>query len=215
MNNVWAAAFALQWAVLITLTIVIAGILRYLAVFQEQLKAAAPPVSRLEIGDNIPNFRVAVHDRTMISTDDLLLMGKNFFMLFVTGRCPACSTVLQQAVDVMERIQPDRLQEIHFVMIFVEKEAATSAMSAIERYPQLKREVFTIGYDGEGSLVGLFGVQAVPVGLYFDRKGSTISQSLNPHANWLYASLNMARPVDRRLSGFGGPTIQPAITLHQ
>lgn len=61
MQGIWLIAFILQWAMLLLLAVLLAGVLRFLASFQEKMALAAPPISRFELGERTGDFAAHAH----------------------------------------------------------------------------------------------------------------------------------------------------------
>ncbi|MGH2444091.1 MAG: hypothetical protein ACRDFX_13125, partial [Chloroflexota bacterium] len=90
MHGLWLAAFILQWALLILLVVVLAGILRYLSALPHD--AASPPTeaSNLAVGEIIPSFVLPNHRGQTVASKALLSRASRTVLLFVSPGCPAC-----------------------------------------------------------------------------------------------------------------------------
>ncbi|MGH2411438.1 MAG: peroxiredoxin family protein [Chloroflexota bacterium] len=194
MQGPWIAVFVAQWVLLVFLTVLVAGVLRYLGAIQERLTLAAPHISRYELGDAIDSFTLPTIDGEELRTQDLLRGPVGALIFLLSPSCPACKTMVAQVAEVAER--PDRLAKLGWSIAVVTSGERKAVEEMRAAYPGLMSPGVFVLYDPDASVLRRFGVGAVPTGMAVDTKGRVVRQSLNPHQNWLYKMLDVLPPSE-------------------
>lgn len=193
MQGIWLIAFVVQWVMLLVLTLLVAGILRHLAVMQERWDLAAPPITTYEINQPIAEFELLDAAGTKVQSRDLLHQSSGTVILFVSTTCASCSTMLDQVSELIARQDLSLTKTIVVIVVGV----AGSLARFLDQHPGLvnSRDVKMLA-DVDGIALRQFGVVSVPTGLAVDRKGRLVTQTLNPHVtNWLYTVLDTTPPM--------------------
>ncbi|SRR6266542_1911303 len=211
MQGAWLIAFIVQWVMMLILALLVAGILRHLAIMQERWNLAAPPITAYELGQPIADFELPDATGTKVKSNDLLHQSDGAVILFVSTNCSSCATLLAQVSELVAR--PDvSLTKIIVVIVL-------GAVSSLERlsieYPNLVNTHVVALADENATAVGQFGIRFVPIGLLVDREGHVSNQTLNPHAaNWLYTVVGAIPPLEPVSRGAMG-LVLPAAYLER
>lgn len=193
MQGIWVVAFAMQWALLGLLALLVAGVLRYLTSIQELMSQAAPHISKYEIGDVVDHFSLPNLRGQDLNSQQLLRANKVLLFL-ISAHCTACNSLLMQIAEFTGR--GESLQDLGWsiVLIFSGEEAAIKDIVSANQGLQVPGVEILL--DTESSVLRRFGARAVPTGIAIDRDGRLLAQSLNPHFNWLYTTLKVLPPVE-------------------
>lgn len=193
MEGIWVVAFALQWALLLMLTVLVAGVLRYLQSVRERISLIAPPISFLEVGERIPAFSSHDLQGRSVTRDDLLRHARPIVLLFLSPGCPACKALLEQVSELGRRAGGIDALRSSFALACAGE--SSDIRSMVQDHPELLSDDVTILLDMGGEVGGRFGIRSSPVGIITDAGGRVTSQSFNPHANWLYRVLGVLPPA--------------------
>jgi len=211
MHGIWLVAFVLQWILLLLLAVLFAGVLRFLASFQEKIQLAAPPVSRFELGERVGAFELPDLVSRTISSQDVLQRYPQSLLLLLTPTCTSCRMVLSQVAELASRDGGLGRLNSQFVCIIAGKHIDVE--SVVQQHPVLLSDRITILVDEQARVLGQYLIPSVPTGLVVDQTGRVLDQSMNPHANWVYKVLDVPPPAQSNSSPI--PLITPAIQMHR
>ncbi len=191
MQGIWFVAFVLQWVLLIVITVLLAGVLRYLAAFQERMKLAAPPISRFELGERVSDFELPDLRGGIFPSRSL--RGQAAVFLSISPGCGSCRSVVAQIAELATR--PGTMEALgqRIVLIVSGKREAFNDM--LRENPDLNSDALIVLNDEKGIISHQYGIISVPSGIAIDQGGRVRSQSMNPHVNWLYKVLEVTAPV--------------------
>lgn len=193
MQTPWIIAFVAQWLLLLALTLLVIGMLRYLVALEGRWKIADRPISSYEVGQRIDEFVLPDITGAKVRSDGLLADSEGAVILLISSSCPSCYTLLHQVAEIVTR-QSIVLRKRIVVIVLG---AGTSVLERLcETVPGLRDSQAAMLADENGVALGQFGVTSVPTGLAVTRQGRVIDQNLNPHVeDWLYRKLDIAAPV--------------------
>ncbi len=191
MTGAWVLAFAAQWVLLLLLTLLVAGMLRYLTSFEERAELAAPHISRFEVGESPEPFvlpDLAGHD----VDSGRLVAGRYAIILLTTPGCSACDTLTMQVAELASR--EGGLPAVGCLIIIVVGSSHDKAAALIDKLGGAVPPGVTLLIDEKGTVTRNYGVRSNPVGIALSDRGEVVSQSMNPHINWLYKVLDVLPP---------------------
>lgn len=193
MYGIWVVAFALQWVLLLVLTVLVAGMLRYLSNVQDRVDAFAPYVSRFDVGDRIANFTLPTLAGGSFAVEQMLRQGRSLVLLVVNPGCTSCKTVVMQLAELAGREGGFARSGWDAALVL------TGARDDVEELVRANDGVIAPGVhlltDFDGDLLQQYAIRHVPIGIAIDANGRVLSQSMNPHANWLYTVLDVLPPA--------------------
>jgi len=192
MSGLWAIAFVLQWVMLLLLAIVLAGVLRFLASFQEKMQLAAPSTSRFELGERVDHFELPDLRGHLISSKDFLERNHRELLLLMTPTCGSCRDLALQIAELTTR--PGGLEALTWPLVLVISGKRQEVESFAKDYPVLLSPAITMLVDEDATLLQQYGLTSVPTGIAVDNGGVVRHQSKNPHVNWLYKILDVKPP---------------------
>jgi hypothetical protein len=178
-------------ALLVALTVVVAGVLRYLSAIQGRLDSSVRRVSKLELGEKFPEAHIPeVRSERVRSLSDLVGNGQKTMVLLVNDACQSCDVLVRQIAELASR--PGGIEAIRWEFIFVwigDKDSIAEKSSGLPQSPRIVQLT-----DTDGTLARLLLIGSFPVGMAFDMAGKLESQSAQPGPNWLYLTLKVAGP---------------------
>lgn len=195
MTGLWLLAFVLQWVLIALLIVVMAGILRYLAILQERIGQTVPHVTRFEINEAATSFTLpdlVGHRYDFRPRSD----GRQTLLLILSTRCGTCEVVLRQAAEIAHR--PGGLAAIGWSMVIVAFGDQRSVKELLGR--SLSSEDLALPnsipvlVDETGVVLREYLVGSAPAGVALDPLGRVVDQSANPGPNWIYRILNVPAP---------------------
>ncbi|MDQ2913494.1 MAG: hypothetical protein M3T56_09585 [Chloroflexota bacterium] len=195
MTGLWLLAFVLQWILIALIILVMAGILRYLAILQERIGQAIPHVTRFAKDESATSFTLPDLDGHPYEFRPQSI-GRQTLLLILTTHCGTCEVVLRQAVEIAQR--PKGLATIGWSMVIVAFGDQRSVKELLERSLSgvdlaLPSSV-PILVDEQGVVLRGYLVGSAPAGVALDALGRVIDQSANPGPNWIYQVLNVPAP---------------------
>ncbi len=207
MEGIWLIAFLVQWALLLFLAVLVAGVLRQLRFMQERWQLAAPPVTVYELHQQVAEIVLPDVTGRQVHLSEHLARGDGGVILFVTPTCSSCATVLAQVSELISR-QGMSLAKT-FVIIVLGNRADVE--SILRSQPKLRCERVALLSDEGAKVAGQFAITVVPTGLAVDSERRVLDQTFNPHAaNWIYKAVSATpplQPVTQQASGLVVPTI--------
>jgi thiol-disulfide isomerase/thioredoxin len=212
MTGIWLVAFILQWLLLGLLTVLFAGILRYLSAFQERMQAVAPVTTVFELGQRIFEFELPDVSGAFVQSKEVLSNGKKNIVVLGTSTCPACRSFLSKLNELMTREEGNAIRTARCIFV-VAGGTAAAVGELLTEYPGLRRKEVALLIDTEEKIATRFGVTSVPTGVAVDQEGHVLDQSKNPHAGWIYKVLGVLPPIEPL--NVGGPDVllTPSTTL--
>lgn len=87
MHGIWLLTFVAQWILLLTLTLFVVGILRYMAGIQERLELAAPHISRFDVGERVSDFVLPDITGRVVDSREFIGNGNSTILLFLNPEC--------------------------------------------------------------------------------------------------------------------------------
>jgi thiol-disulfide isomerase/thioredoxin len=105
MTGMWIIAFALQWVLLLLLTVLMIGTLRYLGLVQKNIHLVTRYTSRFEEGDRVGHFELADLKGLPVVSEALLSQDKKTLLFFLTPGCGGCKAVISQIADLAKKDQ--------------------------------------------------------------------------------------------------------------
>ncbi len=209
LQGIWLVAFVLQWAVLLLLVILLAGVLRYLATFQEKIRLAAPTISIFEVGQRVSDFVLPDLRGASVASTNLIGRGQKTMLLLLSATCGSCLTLIDQVAELAQRTGGVKATGWQLVLIVVAEPGTADEL--VEHHQQLLSDGITILQETEGGVLQRYGVTGVPTGLALDAHGHLLDQTLNPHITWLYKTLRVSAPSEPITTGWQskrGPIIE-------
>jgi cytochrome oxidase Cu insertion factor (SCO1/SenC/PrrC family) len=179
---------------LLLLVVLLAGVLRYLAAFQEKVRLAAPTISIFEVGQFVGDFTLPDIEGNSVASTSLIGRGQNTLLLLLSATCGSCQTLIEQVVELTRRTGGVRATGWHLVLVIVAEPGMVD--DVVQQYPQLLSEGITVLQETKGEVLKQYGVTGVPTGLAIDGRGQLLDQTLNPHVNWLYKTLRVPAPKE-------------------
>lgn len=199
MQGPWIIAFIVQWVVVLVLILLVVGILRHLAVLEEQWRLATPPISSYEVGQLIGEFELPDVTGTMVRSPELLAGSEGAVLLFASSTCSACVSLLAQVSELIS----NRSVALGKSLVVIGEGGVGAADRLLEAHPGLRGSQVVLLSDDESAVLHQFGITSVPTALDVDGKGRLIDQSLNPHAEkWLFRKLGVTPPADLPSGGW-------------
>lgn len=210
MQGFWLLAFVVQWSLVLILTVLVVGILRYLHSVQERWDLAVPAISKYEIRQKIDDFELPDVSGTKIKSRDVLL-ASGAVILVVTSSCRSCLALLTQISELVNR--PNTI--ITKAILIIVAGTTDHLENFLKFSPVLGSRKVILLCDEDGSILKTFGLRAVPTGLEVDREGYLINQTFNPHADyWLYKVVGAPLPEKPIVQSHAG-TIIPTVLKHR
>ncbi len=194
MHGIWLIAFILQWIVLLLLAALLAGVLRYLAAFQEKVRLAAPTISIFEVGQRVSDFALPDIQGKSVASTSLIGRGQNTLLLLLSATCGSCQTLIEQVAELTRRAGGVTATGWHVVLVIVANPGVVD--DVVQKYPQLLSEGITVLQGTKEGVLKQYGITGVPTGLAIDAQGQLLDQTLNPHVNWLYKILRVPAPKE-------------------
>jgi len=187
----WAlwVAFAVAWALNLTLLAAVLALVRFVEIARTRAAAWLPPPTRYDVGDAIPQ-RLALD----VSGGDARVyeqFGKRGGVLvFVGNHDPASDAVQDLLTAVMETGRDGGHCPV--ILVTTARSAISEALAQrLERSPSCVLLV-----DRDRRLYGEFQIVAVPTALRFDRAATVRSVSVNPHlGDWIAKALRLPAPL--------------------
>ncbi|MGH2388866.1 MAG: TlpA family protein disulfide reductase [Chloroflexota bacterium] len=212
MSGIWLSAFILQWLLLGVVTVLLAGLLRYLAAFQERMQLAAPVTSVFELGQKIVDFQLPDAYGVLIRAEEIIRKTKKTVILLGTLTCSSCRTVFLELDELSTRRDTAIFADAQIIVLLAGADSVTVS-EILAEYPGLRQGAITVLLDSEGRTTTRFGATSFPTGLCVDQEGHVLDQSRNPHASWLYKILGETPPVEPLRLGRYEHLVTPAVTL--
>jgi hypothetical protein len=198
VNGIWLVLFVSQWTLLLLLSAVLIGVLRYLSRIQDRIDLAAPQISRFETHQAVGDFELPTSEGTVSSLSSELDSIGPAVVLFLTPACGSCKAVQTQLVELASRRPAWGGAATKVVVV-----AGGGPLDA-DVSQSLSRSGSTVFIDKDGRAFGDFGIRSIPTGLSIDSSGVVSDQSMNPHAfNWLYRTLGVPPPAQPIQTGWG------------
>jgi AhpC/TSA family len=190
MGGFWIVAFLVQWFLLIMLSILIFGILRYLRSIQSQLQTTSQRVTRFSQGDKISNLTLVDLDGSSVSISQLFNHGRKVLLLLLTTTCSTCETIVLQLNELVKREGGIPATGWSVALI------SHGQQQEVERLTRglEEKEGITLLVDSEAIAARQYFPASLPVGIALDERGYVLDQSPNPGPNWLYLTLNVPAP---------------------
>lgn len=205
MHGIWLIAFILQWVMLLLLVVLMAGVLRYLTAFQEKIRLAAPTITIFEVGQRVGDFTLPnIHGNTIASTS-FLGRGQNVVLLLLSATCSSCLTLTSQVAELASRAEGVGAIGWHIVLMIGGEPEMIDGL--VKQYPQVLSDGITVLMETKATVFQQYGITGVPTGLAIDAQGRLLSQTLNPHVNWLYKTLRVPAPTETLTSGWDGTRV--------
>lgn len=199
MEGIWLIAFLAQWALMVFLGLLVIGILHQLSVMQQRWNMAAPPVTALEIGDELPPITLPNLHGSAVAVN-AHLRHRSGVLLFLSPDCSSCRTLLERLSRLEQRLerhgknrgqQTDKLREVVLVMMGDQ----TKARRLLDEFSHLSAQACIV-FDADGSVSHRLAIVAVPTGIAVDEDGRVVSQTFNPHVGqWLSQALRVDIPA--------------------
>jgi AhpC/TSA family len=197
VNTIWVLTAVVQWIVLILLVLIVAGILRYLGRVEGVMRSLRPGASKYEVGDKVADFEGVDHAANLVTLGDFLASGRETVLVFTSAECQACRLIQEQVAELASL--PGGVQATGRSLAMFVSGADDVIDSVLSENPALLQGGVSVVLDREGVIFTEYGIHAVPTGLAIDTGGKVISQSMNPHVDWLYEVLGVSRPADSLL----------------
>ncbi len=192
MEGIWLIAFLVQWALVLFLGLLVIGILRQLSVMQQRWNMAAPPVTALEIGDELPDITLPDWYGSMVSVK-AHLCHRGGVVLILSAGCSACRTLVERLSQLEQVRNNGSATDGSLVVIMLgDRAEAHSLLDELTcKLPQL-----AVVFDADGLVSRQLAIVAVPTGIAVDEGGHVVSQTFNPHVGqWLYKALKVRAPA--------------------
>src|SRR5258708_19157998 len=104
VTGVWLVVFALQWILLLTLFVILAGFLRYFATIEERLNQSVPRVTKFQPGDLIGDFELPQLGGGEVARTTMI--GARWLLLLLSPSCSSCEAVARQVAELANRPPP-------------------------------------------------------------------------------------------------------------
>lgn len=194
MEGIWLIAFLVQWVLMVFLGLLVIGILRQLNVMQQRWNMAAPPITALEIGDELPPVTLPdLHGSAVVVNARLRHRGGA--LLFLSADCSSCRMLLERLSRLEQRERnrgQDRDGQKEVVLVVMGDQA--KARRLLDEFPHLAEQACVV-FDADGAVSRRLAIVAVPTGIAVDEDGRVVSQTFNPHAGqWLFKALRVDVP---------------------
>lgn len=190
MTGFWLVAFLVQWMLLIVLSVLIFGMLRYLQSIKSRIEVAVPRITRFELGDKVSDLTLPRLDGSSSSVSQMFHQGKNVLLLLLTTTCGSCEAIIMQLAELTRR--EGGLQAMGWSVALICYGQPGAVKQLVERVAHT--EGITIHVDEQAVAARQFLVTSLPIGLALDEQGYVLSQSPNPGPNWLYLTMNIPAP---------------------
>lgn len=190
MSLLWLLVGA-NSALLVALTIAVAGMLRYLSAIQGRLDSSVRRVSKLERGETFPDVSVPdLRTGRNLSLTELVGNGQRTMVLLLNDTCQSCDVLVKQIAELASRTGGIAEIRWKFVLDWIgEKQLVADKAASLPQSSQIVQLA-----DSDGTLARLLLIGSFPVGMAFDAAGKLESQSAQPGPNWLYLTLGVAGP---------------------
>lgn len=186
MTGMWIVAFVLQWVLLLLLTVLLIGVLRYLGLVQKNIHLVTRYASRFEEGDHINHFELADLEGLPVVSKALLSQSKKTLLFFLTPGCSGCKAVISQIANLARAEGGLKKFGWSFVLIYTGSPAQVKAQVA-----PIPLGEATILVDEEGTLHRQYDIRAFPVAIAADEQGKVLRQKLGKDIeSWLFTLLN-------------------------
>ncbi len=182
MTGMWIVAFVLQWILLLLLTILLIGSLRYLGRVQKNIHLVTRYSTRFEEGDHIGHFELSDLNDLPVVSNALLHNGKKTLLFFLSPGCSGCKAVIHQVTDLAKREGNLENFEWSFVFIYTGSRALVKASAA-----SLPLNEVTVLVDEEGVLYRKYDIRTFPVTIAVDDRGNVTDRKIL--AMWRNGSL--------------------------
>lgn len=197
MQGLWLIAFLVQWFVVLMLTALVIGVLRYLVSVKERWNLAVPAITKYELQERIDDFELPNSTGIIVKSTDLLSQS-GAIILLISATCQSCTALLAQVSEVATRHEVVLAQPI-IVIVLGSKESVEHLLNIYSGLTS--NQVITL-IDEQGIAVRQFGVDAVPIGFTVDHEGHVLRQTGNPHlSNWLYTVTRVPLPKEPIVTG--------------
>ncbi len=211
MHGIWLIAFVVQWILLALLAVLFAGVLRYLASLQEKLQLAAPLISRFELGEQVGAVDVTDLHGNQATSTQAIGQGRNVLLLLLSPKCGSCKTIVAQITEMARRPGGVLASGWSITLLFAGDRPTIDEV--VQKNPPLLSDGITLLIDEQGVSLAQYGIPSVPTGLALDRRGRLLTQSMNPHANWMYKTLTIDAPAQSVSEGVQA-LITPTLNVH-
>ena len=194
MQGPWLIAFFVQWMLVIILLVLVVGILRYLSSVKERWTLAVPAITRYELGEIVADFEAPDMRNSPIKIKELLSrFNRGIVILFVSAKCTACETSMQQVIELLSRQQ----EAFSKTLLIVALGRESSLELLLEKYPSIVDSRVFLLRDEKGAALSQFGITRSPTALVIGVKGDVIDQTFNPHvAGWMYKAFAVNPPLE-------------------
>lgn len=195
MEGIWLMAFLVQWVLMVFLGLLVIGILRQLNVMQQRWNMAAPPITALEIGDELPPVTLPDLHGSAVAVN-ARLRHRGGALLFLSADCSSCRMLLERLSRLEQRERnhgQDRDGQKEVVLVVMGDQA--KARRLLDEFPHLAEQACVV-FDADGVMSRRLAIVAVPTGIAVDEDGRVVSQTFNPHAGqWLSQALRVDIPA--------------------
>lgn len=195
MSGIWLVAFVLQWVVLLLLTALLAGVLRYMNTFRERVAQTVPHVTRFEVGERIDAFTLPDLNGRLVASKDLLGQNKRVMLLMMSTTCDSCRALIAQVDELARRDGGLRSLGWSFVLSWYGEPSVTAQLVK----NLLLSDDLVVLIDEEADLPRGFLTASLPIGMALDNHGRVLDQSANPGPNWFYRVIDAAAPEYSRV----------------
>lgn len=190
MEGFWIVAFLVQWFLLIILSILVFGILRYLRSIQSQLQTTSQRITRFNQGDKISDLTLIDLDGNSMSISQLFNHGRKVLLLLLTTTCSSCEAIVLQLAELVKREGGLTATGWSVALICYDQQQEVGRLTKDLE----KGEGITVLVDSEAIAARQYFPASLPVGIALDEHGYVLDQSPNPGPNWLYLTLNVPAP---------------------
>jgi peroxiredoxin len=191
MAGLWIVAFVLQWVLLLLLTVLMVGVLRYLGFIQQNIHLVIRYASRFEQGDRISHFELPDLEGLSVVSKTLLDASQRTLLLFLNTSCSGCKAVIRYLADLIKR--EGGLKGLGWSVVAIYTGPDVSRESVEKHIALSLPNEVTILVDEKGSLLQQYDLRGFPVGIAVDSRGQVIDQSSSSIVNWLDRTLHISQ----------------------
>lgn len=190
MAGIWIVAFALQWALLLLLAMLMVGVLRYLGFVQRNIHLVTRYASRFEQGDRISHFELSDLEGLPIVSKTLFDASQRTNLLFLSPTCSGCDAVVRYLADLVKH--EGGLRRLGWSVVAIYTGPYVSRESVEKHVTPLLNEIVIL-VDEKGLLAEQYDLRAFPVGIAVDNFGRVIDQSVGSVVSWMDQSLHVTQ----------------------
>ncbi|MGH2443736.1 MAG: peroxiredoxin family protein [Chloroflexota bacterium] len=193
MTGTWVVVFALQWVLLVLVTVLLVGVLRYLSSVQERIELAAPHITKFELRDRVSDFELPGLDGRSVASRSLIGCGVRAVILLLNPGCSSCKTAMMQVAELA--LRDGGLTRIGWSVVCICSGELAAIDEMVATHEGIRASGVTVLVDPESTIERLYGVRHMPTGIAVSANGLVLDQSYNPHVNWLYKTMDVLPPT--------------------